>query len=571
MRKKIIGILFAALIANGAFSMNAEATEMIIQTEAKEAMAAAAAPAAEEIELVDAGYCGQNVLWAVTTDGILLIVGDGSGNGTMYDYSVNKPWMAYEENIFGALVTGDVKYIGRNTFSDLDKLQAVYIEEGVQTIGMSAFDHCDVLKDIQLPNSVTEIGMSAFSYCPKLTTVKLPAKLKKISKYLFTESSGLTSITIPNGVTEIQYSAFSSCRKLKTVKIPGTVTKIDEYAFAGCKSLTSIDIPGSVKNIGGHAFMMCGLQTITIPSEVSIIGNGIFLECKNLTTVNISSGVKKIESGAFTRCVNLAKIRIPASVDEIGAAAFEGCSNLTTVSIMNPGAMIDKDAFANTSSNLLIRCIENSTAHEVALQHNYKYELIDISLVTEYFDDVYPDWYKDYVQYVYDNHLMTGIKGKTLFQPNANITKAQVAQVLYNMEGQPEVTDQSAFADLQDVYAVEWYADAVAWAYSTGIVTGDTNAQKFFPNVDVTREQLALMMYRYADFKEYDVTATSEFEGLVHGENVSNWAADGMKWAVGMGLVSGIEKNDVKDLAPQGNASRAQVAAILQRFCENVK
>ena len=78
------------------------------------------------------------------------------------------------------------------------------------------------------------------------------------------------------------------------------------------------------------------------------------------------------------------------------------------------------------------------------------------------------------------------------------------------------------------------------------------------------------MMFRYAGFKKYDVSASSDLPGLKNAENVNNWAADGVKWAVGAGLISGIEANGVKDLAPQGNASRAQVAAILQRFCENV-
>ena len=188
--------------------------------------------------------------------------------------------------------------------------------------------------------------------------------------------------------------------------------------------------------------------------------------------------------------------------------------------------------------------------------------------VTDVFSDVHKDWYTEYVQYVYDNTLMTGIKGTDEFQPNANITKAQVAQVLYNMEGQPEVTEKVVFTDLSDVYAGEWYANAVAWAYNTGVVTGDTNTKKFNPNADVTREQLALMMFRYASFKEYDVTDSSDLAGLKNAENTANWALDGVKWAVGAGLISGVEKNGEKDLQPQGNASRAQMAAILMRFCE---
>ena len=191
--------------------------------------------------------------------------------------------------------------------------------------------------------------------------------------------------------------------------------------------------------------------------------------------------------------------------------------------------------------------------------------------VTEIFKDVNDDWYTAYIQYVYDNGLMSGIQGTTLFQPNANILKAQVAQVLYNMDGKTEVTDKSVFTELKDVYEAEWYADAVAWAYNSGVVTGDLNTKKFSPNASVTREQLALMMYRYAQYKGYDTTATSELSGLKNADKVSNWALDAVKWAVGQGLISGVDKNGVKDLQPQGNASRAQMAAILQRFLENVK
>ena len=146
-----------------------------------------------------------------------------------------------------------------------------------------------------------------------------------------------------------------------------------------------------------------------------------------------------------------------------------------------------------------------------------------------------------------------------------------LAQVLYNMEGQPEMTDVKVFEELQDVYAVEWYGNAVAWAYNNGIVTGDLNEKKFFPNANVTREQLALMLFRYAAYKEYDITAEGDLSGLKNDWRVSTWALDGVKWAVGEGLISGIDNKGVKDLAPQGNATRAQMAAILQRFCEKVK
>ncbi len=192
-------------------------------------------------------------------------------------------------------------------------------------------------------------------------------------------------------------------------------------------------------------------------------------------------------------------------------------------------------------------------------------KLVDVSDV--FSDVVEADWFKEYIQYVYDYKIMTGMTGTDTFAPNQKITKAQVAQVLYNMQGNPQITDRRVFTELLDIPESAWYANAVAWAYSTGVVTGDTVNRKFSPNADVTREQLAIMMYRYALYCGYKVDQTSDFAGLVGAEKVADWAAPGMKWAVGAGLISGVDNQGVKYLEPQGNATRAQVAAILQRFC----
>ena len=190
--------------------------------------------------------------------------------------------------------------------------------------------------------------------------------------------------------------------------------------------------------------------------------------------------------------------------------------------------------------------------------------------VTEIFSDVYEGWYTEYVQYMYDNGIMSGIGGTDKFAPADAVTKAQVAQVLYNMEGKPEVTDQSACTELKDLYG-DWYTDAVCWAYNAGVVTGNLNTQKFQPNANVTREQFALMLYRYAQYKGYATDATSTFENLLNADKVSYWAEAGMKWAVGTGLISGSKTEAGLDLAPQRTATRAQMAAILTRFFETVK
>ena len=191
--------------------------------------------------------------------------------------------------------------------------------------------------------------------------------------------------------------------------------------------------------------------------------------------------------------------------------------------------------------------------------------------VTTVFSDVYDDWYTESVQYVYDKGLMTGFKGTTLFRPEGNINKAQVAQVLYNMEGQPKVTDRKVFGALKDVYDYEWYADAVAWAYNTGVITGDLNTKKFYPKDNVTREQLALMMYRYADYKWYDIGATSNVSPYKYldAHKISNWTETAMNWAVEKQFIRGFQTDlGFWKINPQGTATRREMATILKRFCE---
>ncbi len=192
--------------------------------------------------------------------------------------------------------------------------------------------------------------------------------------------------------------------------------------------------------------------------------------------------------------------------------------------------------------------------------------------VTEVFTDVVAgSWYVDAVQYVYNTGLMSGFQEQ--FTPNANMSRAMVVTTLYRMEGSPAVSDYSAYLAFKDVKEGDWYADAVAWALNNDIATGDPINQKFNPNANVTREQLAAFLYRYTEFKGGSVTERGDFSDMKNADKVSSWALKEMQWAVGTELISGIvevkgEQIVARDLAPQGNATRAQMATILQRYCE---
>lgn len=170
-------------------------------------------------------------------------------------------------------------------------------------------------------------------------------------------------------------------------------------------------------------------------------------------------------------------------------------------------------------------------------------------------------WYYNAVEYVYENGLMSGVSGGR-FAPNDTLTRAMLVQTLYAMEGRPA----AASAGFADVASGDWYASAVNWAAANGVVSG-VSETGFGPNSALTREQLALILYRFAQYKGYDVTGTSDLTAYADGSSVSGWAAEAMSWAVNAGLISGVGGNQI---APTGTATRAQVAQILMNFCENV-
>lgn len=172
------------------------------------------------------------------------------------------------------------------------------------------------------------------------------------------------------------------------------------------------------------------------------------------------------------------------------------------------------------------------------------------------------DWFYNDVKYVYEKGMMAGTAAD-VFAPNTTTTRAMIVTILYRLEGSPAVTGTSAFVD---VPAGQWYTDAVNWAAANQIVKG-TSATTFAPNDSITREQMAAILYRYAQYKGYDVTKKADLSGYSDNGQVSAYAKDALAWANAAKLINGVTNTT---LAPQGNATRAQVSAILHRFCDGV-
>ena len=184
--------------------------------------------------------------------------------------------------------------------------------------------------------------------------------------------------------------------------------------------------------------------------------------------------------------------------------------------------------------------------------------------VSSRFDDVRSaHWFADAVEYVTENGIMNGTAADT-FSPNAPATRAMLVTVLYRLAGSPDTGAAHGFTDLT---RGAWYERAVAWAAENSIVDGVGSAQ-FAPNAHITREQLALILYRYAQHCGLDVSAAEDLSGYADAQSVSPWAQAAMRWAVSAGLISG---RSASALAPQSGATRAEIAQLLMSFAKLLK
>ncbi len=181
------------------------------------------------------------------------------------------------------------------------------------------------------------------------------------------------------------------------------------------------------------------------------------------------------------------------------------------------------------------------------------------------FEDIAQEyWFYEDIKYVYENKLMHGT-ANTTFAPGLEITRGMLITILYRAEGEPDVNNEMPFADIK---ADDYFANAVIWAYYNGIVNGITDTE-FAPNANITREQMASILYRYAQYKDYDVSVGEDTNILSYADvdKISEYAIPAMQWACGDAIISG-KGGGILD--PTGNATRAEAAAILARFIKNI-
>ncbi len=209
------------------------------------------------------------------------------------------------------------------------------------------------------------------------------------------------------------------------------------------------------------------------------------------------------------------------------------------------------------NENTNIRIVQEDSIISAVIE-----EIPPIDSSTIFTDVKSKSWFKSAVDYVVSNELMNGTSA-TKFEPNTPMSRAMLVTVLWRLEGSPATDIKVPFTDLKQA----WYKSAVAWAYENSIVNG-TAEDKFSPNGNITREQMAAILYRYSQYKEYDTSAHADISSFPDAGRVHDYALEAFAWANAEGLITGTTDNGTTILAPRASATRAQVATILMRFCE---
>lgn len=410
-------------------------------------------------------------------------------------------------------------------------------------------------------------------------SVQLPAGFVTNTDNLYVQHKGHeydAAVTANNGVYTANFTNPHGFSPFTISKTPQTVATIgtDKYtSFAD--AVSAVPANGTIEITGGTSpYTGTANKTFTVKNSTSadITVNGQPIKPTESYTFKYthSSGGSSggSSSGKTTYKVTTSAVN-NGGVNASPSSAEKGATITITLS-PDKGYKLDKLTVTDGSGKTVSTVKKSDTVYTFTMPASAVKVGVSYVKATETpsetkFNDVSAnDWFASAVDYVTGKGMMNGTADNT-FSPKANTTRGMVVTVLYRLENQPS----TSAASFTDVASGAYYANAVAWANANGIVSG-YGSGKFGPNDKVTREQLAAILYRYAQYKKYDVSVGEDTNILSYNDaqSISSYAIPAIQWACGAGVVTG--KSGSK-LDPKGNATRAEVAAMLMRFCENVK
>ena len=375
--------------------------------------------------------------------------------------------------------------------------------------------------------------------------------------------------TLTMDITPMYRVVATTANEAKDIKVLG---EVDEGANA-------VVLDGSEKPLENINTMTI---SVTLPAEFASKTKTVYIQHKGYeydATANASGEITFTNPHGFSEFTFSTKRQAVAEIDGTSYTSLQAAVDDATSDdiIVVKNGNVDLSATANKTVT-----IQNGTGSEITVSVNGVSKTIGQNKIETFvytsgggtpsepeeptwpFEDVTEgdDWFYDAVAYVYENGIMAGT-GETTFEPTMELDRAMAAQLFYNLEGKPVVTGDSTFTD---VTSGHWAVDAITWAAQNDIVAG-IGGGLYDPDSNVTREQFAVMLYKYARFKGYDLTATGDLTQFPDAGSISSWAETALSWANGKGLINGHENGTID---PKGSTIRAQAASIMANFDQNV-
>ena len=499
--------------------------------------------------------------------------------------------------------------------TSIEKLTLPVMLQEIQ--GEDNFYACEKLSEVVLPAGLRILGDGSFGSCTSLEKIQLPASLIKLNSGTFSGCSELKHIEIPEKVTSIGSSCFAGCENLTELELPVELQTIGDSCFAGCNGLEAIKLPVGLQSIGSYAFACTGITELSVPQTVTSWGDcpigvtrgdrGYVYDTSRTYAIYFAGDLPEwegmygyglpnmtnlycyfprdnttwmedlrylMDGPAFFRIHWLAAdVSLPESLE-----LTVGCKQQLTEAVQ-PAEDPNLPLTWSSSDETVVQVDETGmltgvapgtaviTASAGGGAYSARCRVTVLEGSAPHYEDVPEDaWYYEAVQYTSEHGLFQGIT-ETKFGPHITMTRGMLVTVLYRLEGEPAVDGQTQ--PFTDVDAGRYYGDAITWAANSGVVNGVTDT-RFAPEAAVTREQMVTILYRYAGLEGADVTAKADLESFPDHDQVKPYARDAFSWAVGAGIIQGNSNGGVTTLSPRNSATRAQVAAVLMRYLEQL-
>ena len=506
-------------------------------------------------------------------------------------------------------IPDSVTSIGEYAFAGCASLTSVTIPNSVTSIGQHAFASCTHLTSVTIPDSVTSIGEYAFFYCESLTSVTIPDGVTSIGWFAFEDCTSLTDVYYAGSEAQwkaiqisygndallnanIHYNYVFHTHSYKDVVTAPTCTEkgytthtcacgnsyvdtyVDALGHAWDNGKVTKEPTETETGVKTYTCTRCGeTRTETMPVIPHVhsykdVGTAPTCTAKGYTTHTCACGDSYVDTYTDPLGHDLKDdAAVAATCTTAGTTAGKHCTRcdykegMETIAALGHAwdeGEVTKEATETTQGSMTYTCTRCSAT---------KRDILPASglVATAVYNDVKNDtsWFYPGVQYCLSYGLMSGM-GNGSFAPGEYTTRAQVAQILYNLHGNPEVSGGTPFTDVPEG---AWYQKAVTWAHSVGIVNGVT-ATTFSPNANITRQDFVLMLMRYLNnVRMVDRTWTpDDLSRFADAGSVGFWALDAMKDAVAINAISGVPIDGRLYIQPARNATRAEAAKILMVF-----